>query len=576
MADTLHPPPSVIASWPGPDYVNPQTRGPALKQVCIIFSGLGLIVVSARIYSRLVITRAPGGDDLLVVVGLVFSVAMSSMVVVGNELYFSGRHIWDVPSSVMTPHRLNVWISEWLFVLAGTAIKTSVLLFYQRLSVKFNKGFLVATWLGIVYNVLYLLAFTLTLLLICRPVDAYWNSFDQKWAATHNFYCAKEGASIPAAVALSTFGDLYSTLLPLLLVFSLKLPLKQSLALYGLFGLGFLACALGVVRVVLTYRLFNETYDFTWLLWEIWIWSVAELYVGIFAASAPALQPFFRQFLVGSIGSLARYSRQRGDTEGTASDAHQEEKRGSSSVAGETRAEAAAIGMAYSGDETTVHERGFWKDMGRQGTRRFELGSDRDGKVVLVQVREQDTAAAAAAATSGGPGQPSREDSNAPKAVGSAENWPLPPAPTKPLPPLPTSSSPGSRNRWSLPSQASQQTIHVVLQLDPEVADPGSAAGSVQTAKLRARSPLAQSQHGQTASMLEKRKPIIGSQSAKAVAGSIRHGVNWSVRAALLSISRAATVKGNSGLIRSAATTSRDFDPDRRPYVHGRRDGFAV
>ncbi|EXJ63216.1 hypothetical protein A1O7_03663 [Cladophialophora yegresii CBS 114405] len=572
MADTLHPPPSVVASWPEPDYVDPQTRGPGLVQACIIFSGLGIIIVSARIYSRLVITRAPGWDDLLVVVGLGFSVAMSVMVVVGNELYFSGRHIWDVPSSTLTPHRLNVWISEWLFVLAGTAIKTSVLLFYQRLSVKFKKGFLVATWLGIVYNVLYLVAFTFTLLLICRPVDAYWKSFDPGWAATHNFYCAKEGASIPAAVGLSVLGDFYSTLLPLLLVFSLELPPKQKLGLYSLFGLGFLACGLGLVRVVLTYRLLNETYDFTWLLWEVWIWSIVELYVGIFAASAPALQPVFRQFMVGSIGSLARYSRQRGDTEGTASDVHQEEKRGSSSGGGETRAETAAIGTAFGGDDTTVPERGFWKDMGRQGTRRFALGSNRDGKVVLVQVREQD----AAPPSLNGQGPVSGEGSNSPKADGAAENWPLPTALTKPLPPLPPCSSPAGKNRWSLPSQASQQTIHVGLQLDPEIHDPDQAGWSVRTAKLRAGSPLAQSQHGHTASMLGRRKPMIGSQSAKGLVESIRHGANCTLHAALLSINRLATIKGNNGSIRSATTKGRGFDPERRPYVHGLRDGCAV
>ena len=232
-------PPSVIASWPTRNYVNPPNRGPGLEIICLVFSNLAVFVVATRIFSRLFITRAPGWDDFLIVVGLVFGIAMTVMIIVSNKLYFSGRHIWDVPPSTFSPHRMNVWISEWLFVLSGTSIKVSVLLFYRRLSVKFNKGFRIATWVGIVYNVLYLFAFSLTLLLICQPVEAYWNAFSPVWAATHKSHCAKEGASLPAAVGLSVVGDFYSTLLPLLLIFSLPLPMEQKLALYSCLPSGF-------------------------------------------------------------------------------------------------------------------------------------------------------------------------------------------------------------------------------------------------------------------------------------------------------------------------------------------------
>jgi hypothetical protein len=496
---------------------------------------------------------------------------MSIMVVIANKLYFSGRHIWDVPPSTFTPHRLNVWISEWLFVLAGTAIKISVLLFYRRLSVKFKKGFLVATWVGIVYNVLYLLAFTMTLLLICRPVDAYWNSFSRKWAATHHFHCTREGASIPARVGLNVLGDFYSTLLPLVLIFGLKLPLKQKLSLYGLFALGFLACALGVVRVVLMYRLLNVTFDFTWMLWEMWIWSVVELYVGIFAASAPALKPFFRRFLVESIGSLARYSRRRGDTEEIISDVQQEEKEVSSSMTAETGVETEVIGMAYGGDETELRERGFWKDMGHQGTRRFALGSSREGRIVLVRVREQD-----ATATLDGRGPVHGEDWQGPKAGSPAQNWPMPLALTKPLPPPPPPSSPDRRSRWSMPSQASQQTIHVVLQLDSGVHSTDPAVASASTARLRGESQSVQSQSDPMASILEGGKPAPEIQSVRELIETIRHGVNSALHATILSVNRMATIKSNSGSIHSAPRRSRDFDPGRRQYVHGRRDGYTI
>src|ERR1700761_7762705 len=85
-------PPSVIDSWPTPNYVNPPTRGPALEYICIVFGVLAVVIVCVRIYSRLSITRALGWDDFLIVVGLAVSIAMSVMVIVANKLYFSGRH----------------------------------------------------------------------------------------------------------------------------------------------------------------------------------------------------------------------------------------------------------------------------------------------------------------------------------------------------------------------------------------------------------------------------------------------------------------------------------------------------
>lgn len=438
-------PPEVIASWPTPDYVNPPTRGPGLEVVSIFFSLLGLAVVAARIYSRLLITRAPGWDDFLIVVGLAFSIAASIMVIIGNKSYFSGRHIWDVPPSTFTSQRLNVWISEWLVVLAGTSIRISVLLFYRRLSVKFPRGFLIATWVGIVYMVLYVLAFTLTLLLICQPTDSYWNSFTPNWAATHKFHCADQSVSIPSAVGLSVLGDFYTTSLPLLLIFRLKLPLKQKLALYSLFALGYLACICGVIKLLLLNKLLNESFDFTWLLWEMWIWSVLELYLAIFAASAPALKPFLQRFWIMLVNSITRMSKRLRGDEGMLAYKFRLGSHSSSSMTGAAEADVESIGVAHAGGERGMLGRGFWRDPGHRVTHHFDKRPSQGGQTASVQVAEQNRASAA-----------HRMRSN-------AENWSIATASEKPLP-LP----PISKPRPFAPSQASQQTIHIGLQVDEE------------------------------------------------------------------------------------------------------------
>jgi hypothetical protein len=65
------PPLEVIVQWPSPNYKDPETHGPAIVVVNIIFSVIVLVAFAGRIYSRLVIKRWLGVDDVMCVLALV-------------------------------------------------------------------------------------------------------------------------------------------------------------------------------------------------------------------------------------------------------------------------------------------------------------------------------------------------------------------------------------------------------------------------------------------------------------------------------------------------------------------------
>ncbi|RVX69112.1 hypothetical protein B0A52_06825 [Exophiala mesophila] len=295
-------------TWPPPNFINPEDRGPALFNLCILFSILGTFTVGFRLYARLFLTKALGIDDILVVFSLMFCIALSVLIIIANKKFHLGRHVWDIPVSTISPHRQNVWISQWCYIAAAALVKISVLLFYRRLSVKFTRAFLVATWIGIVYNICYFITFGVILLRLCTPVHAYWMRFEQDWAATHSFRCNSEAASLPISSALSVVGDVYSTALPFALIWNLKLPRRQKVALYALFSVGLLAIGAGIARTVLLYIIHHTKQDLTFILWETWIWALVELYGSLFAASAPALKTFFREVVQGPVASLRKSS----------------------------------------------------------------------------------------------------------------------------------------------------------------------------------------------------------------------------------------------------------------------------
>ena len=115
-----------------------------------------------------------------------------------------------------------------------------MLLFYRRLAITFSRAFMIATWIGIAYNICFLVGFLFAITFICLPVRAYWMQFDSAWDKTHKFTCLDEHKYLPTSAILSAVGDFYSTLIPMLQIGALGLSRRQKVALYPLFGLGFL------------------------------------------------------------------------------------------------------------------------------------------------------------------------------------------------------------------------------------------------------------------------------------------------------------------------------------------------
>lgn len=59
-----------------------------------LLPAIGIGIVAVRLYARFYITRAPGIDDALIVLALVFGIALSVLVMIGNQIYYNGYHIW--------------------------------------------------------------------------------------------------------------------------------------------------------------------------------------------------------------------------------------------------------------------------------------------------------------------------------------------------------------------------------------------------------------------------------------------------------------------------------------------------
>lgn len=71
MPGGFHPPPSVIESWPEPNYVDPETKGKELLVISLILTILAIVFVGARLLVRGRIKKQLGWDDGLLALSLV-------------------------------------------------------------------------------------------------------------------------------------------------------------------------------------------------------------------------------------------------------------------------------------------------------------------------------------------------------------------------------------------------------------------------------------------------------------------------------------------------------------------------
>jgi hypothetical protein len=208
-----------------------------------------------------------------------------------------------------------------LFTLATGLVKMSVLLFYRRLSSRsVSPAF---RWIMRIMMVVvggYTIAFILVLVFTCMPIEAYWKQVEFANILNPKGYerkCINEGADVVANGIISTVQDFIVAFLPTLLCWKLQMPLRQKVALYGIFAISYATVVIGALRSYSTYLIYFKTYDVTWIAGDSFLYALLELHIGAMCANAPALKVFLKTILASErvtklIASRSSKSRSNG------------------------------------------------------------------------------------------------------------------------------------------------------------------------------------------------------------------------------------------------------------------------
>lgn len=174
-----------------------------------------------------------------------------------------GKHIWDVPlqphlsKTCQNPHTpvakltQTTSVPNWsldnvlaaIFFCAATGFaKGSILLFYLRIFPTRRMQWVV--WLSFAFVMTFSLASVLVNMFSCSPVSGSWNP-----ATSETAVCIDRPVFYFAQAGLGIFADVLTLALPLPMLRTLQMPLKQKIGVAIVLTMGGFVCVVSVVRL---------------------------------------------------------------------------------------------------------------------------------------------------------------------------------------------------------------------------------------------------------------------------------------------------------------------------------------
>ncbi|KAL5594391.1 hypothetical protein BROUX41_001326 [Berkeleyomyces rouxiae] len=278
-------------------------RGPQVFRTVLATAILATLFFAARMYCRIFIIRNFTIDDRFLLVAWVVAIGLSCDIMIGASAGI-GRHDGDISDQQVVVIRKTEYTFTVLYNLCLALTKTSILLFYLRLSRNINSFLRLSSWFLI--GVLNVSAIVLTLMNIfqCSPVKASWTPI------TGNVKCILLLKQFLCAAPINVITDLAILLLPLPVLTGMKLPLRQKIVLVSTFLLGIFITIIDVVRLYFLQKAyqnvpeddstpgpFGPQLDLMWHGALAVTWSLVEVNLGIVWACIPTLKPLVIRIL---------------------------------------------------------------------------------------------------------------------------------------------------------------------------------------------------------------------------------------------------------------------------------------
>ncbi|OHX00754.1 integral membrane protein [Colletotrichum incanum] len=297
-----------------------ETVGPIWLGVSSSLVVLLLITTVLRLWARFA-CRNLGWDDYTIALAAITATVRYAFGVMQLP-HGNGRHRVYLGDHDYMMINMYGWWGQLFHFTSMAFLKVSLCLLVIRIqSTKTLRALLYILMIG---SVVINLAVVIILLAECRPVGFWRGNSAQCWPNAIRIY------AIWTSIAYSVFSDLLCSLLPLAIVWRIRIPSQKKAMVTGLMSLGvvyvwqpreavlrapqmcdtvfstdraFSATAFGIVRAQ---SLSVSEADLSWDFCITAIWSNLELFLGISAANLALSRAMYHYFVPSSEGSIPR------------------------------------------------------------------------------------------------------------------------------------------------------------------------------------------------------------------------------------------------------------------------------
>ncbi|EAQ88607.1 hypothetical protein CHGG_05226 [Chaetomium globosum CBS 148.51] len=263
------PPPEVVASWPVPNYINPEKQGPTLLIVELTTLSIALICLGLRLYARKQRLGVLAADDWLMIAAAPFGIGVTTCVVLAFVRYGWDVHVWDLTFEKILSGRKVSFAAQALFVPATALAKLSILYSYLRLA-QTKPRFRRAIYGAMVFVVALNVCFIFVLFFQCRPSRLCVGSGDAAEPSQHNSrrrLCRVGVADTGILLHADGTAETARRHRPLQLR-----HVRRHRGLYPCYWIHYVV---------------QETYDVTWYGFHLWLWTALEVHLGIICGCVP-------------------------------------------------------------------------------------------------------------------------------------------------------------------------------------------------------------------------------------------------------------------------------------------------
>ncbi|CAM1511889.1 Fc.00g094020.m01.CDS01 [Cosmosporella sp. VM-42] len=258
-------------------------RGPTVNAILWVETVIATAFVVLRIYTRKVILRSLGLDDLFLLITLILLAIYAALISAGTT-YGIGQKRADIPPEDYIQAMKYEVIGQGVCIFNIATSKAAVAFFILRIVRETKHRIFI--WICVITNSLLASWCTISIFIQCVPVAKVW---DNTVPGSCWLDFAKVGITTSAyAVAI----DFILAIAPCFILWDLNMKRKdKTLALFGL-SLGIFAGVCGILRTtaLTSLRSYNEYIHDTS---DMLIYSGTENFVSAICASIPVLRPLW-------------------------------------------------------------------------------------------------------------------------------------------------------------------------------------------------------------------------------------------------------------------------------------------